>query len=41
MRRVTVWVATRDERGRGGELKDRAVVNLVGFVSTEPVEAGQ
>lgn len=41
MRRVTVWVAPRDERGRGGELKDRAVVNLVGFVSTEPVEAEQ
>jgi len=41
MRRITVWVATRDERGRGGEIKDRAVASLVGFVTTEPIEAGQ
>ena len=41
MRRITVWVAARDERGRGGEVKDRAVASLVGFVTTEPIEAGQ
>ncbi|MGY4534787.1 general secretion pathway protein I [Pseudomonas sp. TE3786] len=41
MRRITLWVAVRDERGRGGELKDRAVANLVGFVSTEPVGVEQ
>lgn len=39
--RVTLWVAPRDERGRGGELKERAVTSLVGFVSTEPLEVGQ
>ncbi|PTQ73754.1 type II secretion system minor pseudopilin GspI [Pseudomonas sp. GV071] len=41
MRRVTVWVAGRDERGRGGTIKDRAVVTLVGFVSTEPLGVEQ
>lgn len=41
MRRITVWVALRDERGRGGEIKDRAVTSLVGFVSTEPLETEQ
>lgn len=41
MRRITLWVALRDERGRGGDIKERAVTSLVGFVSTEPLEAGQ
>jgi general secretion pathway protein I len=41
MRRVTIWVATRDERGRGGEPKERAAAYLVGFLSTEPVEPAQ
>lgn len=41
MRRITLWVAPRDERGRSGELKERAVTRLVGFVSTEPLEIEQ
>lgn len=41
MRRITLWVAPRDDRGRGGEIKERAVTSLVGFVSTEPLEVEQ
>lgn len=41
MRRVTIWVAANEERGRGGDIKERAVTSLVGFLSTEPLEAGQ
>lgn len=32
MRRVTVWVAPRPERGIGGDLRARAVVSLSGFL---------
>lgn len=41
MRRISLWVALRDERGRGGDIQERAVTSLTGFVSTEPLEAGQ
>ncbi|NQD94286.1 type II secretion system minor pseudopilin GspI [Pseudomonas sp. CrR25] len=32
MRRVTVWVAPRAARGDGGDLRQRAVVSLNGFL---------
>lgn len=32
MRRVTLWVAPRPERGVGGDLRKRAVVSLNGFL---------
>lgn len=32
MRRVTLWVAPRPERGVGGNLRKRAVVSLNGFL---------
>ncbi|MEX6502075.1 type II secretion system minor pseudopilin GspI [Pseudomonas zhanjiangensis] len=32
MRRVTLWVAPSPERGLGGDLRERAVVSLSGFV---------
>ncbi|GLK88429.1 type II secretion system minor pseudopilin GspI [Pseudomonas turukhanskensis] len=41
MRRITVWVASRDARGSSGAPKDRAEAYLVGFVTTEPVEPAQ
>lgn len=33
LRRVTVWVATKAERGSTGPVKDRAVHSLTGFLS--------
>lgn len=32
MRRVTLWVAPRPERGLGGDLRERALVSLTGFL---------
>lgn len=32
MRRVTVWVAPRPERGIGGDLRERALISLNGFL---------
>lgn len=32
MRRVTLWVAPRQERGLSGDLRERAVVSLSGFL---------
>ena len=32
MRRVTLWVAPRPERGSSGDLRERAVVSLSGFL---------
>lgn len=32
LRRVTLWVAPRPERGLGGDLRERAVVSLTGFL---------
>lgn len=32
MRRVTLWVAPSPERGLGGDLRERALVSLSGFV---------
>ncbi len=32
MRRVTLWVAPRPERGPSGDLRERAVVSLSGFL---------
>ncbi|MGH8436955.1 MAG: type II secretion system minor pseudopilin GspI [Pseudomonas sp.] len=36
MRRVTLWVALSGERGARGELKERAVLSLTGFLGAEP-----
>ncbi|BAN47760.1 type II secretion system minor pseudopilin GspI [Metapseudomonas resinovorans] len=36
LRRVTLWVAPRPNRGIGGKLEDRATVRLVGFVGSTP-----
>lgn len=32
MRRVSLWVAPRPERGLGGDLRERALVSLSGFL---------
>jgi general secretion pathway protein I len=32
MRRVTLWVASRSERGVSGDLRERALVSLNGFL---------
>ncbi|WP_439858973.1 type II secretion system minor pseudopilin GspI [Pseudomonas sp. MBLB4136] len=32
MRRVTLWVAPRAERGASGDLQERALVSLSGFI---------
>lgn len=34
MRRVTLWVAPRPERGLGGDLRERALVSLNGFLGS-------
>ncbi len=36
MLRVTLWVAPLAERGLGGDLRDRALVSLNGFVEVAP-----
>ena len=36
MRRVTLWVALSGERGARGELKERAVLSLRGFLEAKP-----
>lgn len=33
MRRVTVWVAPRPERGAGAPVRERAVLSLTGFLA--------
>lgn len=33
MRRVTVWVASRPERGAGAPVRERAVLSLTGFLA--------
>jgi general secretion pathway protein I len=36
MRRVSLWVAPRPERGLGGDLRERALVSLSGFLGDSP-----
>lgn len=36
MRRVTLWVAERAERGAVGEVRERALVSLEGFLGERP-----
>lgn len=39
LRRVTVWVAPREQRGRRGALRDRAAASLTGFLGVRTMEA--
>jgi general secretion pathway protein I len=36
MRRVTLWVAERAERSNSGEVRERALVSLEGFLGERP-----
>lgn len=38
MRRVTVWVAPREQRGSRGALRDRAAASLTGFLAVRTAE---